>query len=170
VTVATRVGESPAGGLGVFVLEPVAEGECIRTFEIEREVTADSPVRPEDGEHPDHCVFTAGRLWLVAKPERYVNHSCDPNAYLRVEGNVTEIVARRDIAAGCELTFDYLINNAGGNSWPCSCGAERCRGETGISFFTLPEEIQREYLPLLTPDFAKAHAEKLRHLSADSTG
>ncbi len=29
----------------------------------------------------------------------------------------------------------------------------RCRGETGVSFFTLPVEFQREYLPLLMPCF-----------------
>ena len=70
-----------------------------------------------------------------------------------------------DVVAGDELTLDYLINNEGGDSWPCHCGAARCRGETGHSFFTLPEALQCEYAPLLAPWFREAHAGKLAHLA-----
>lgn len=156
--------ESPMRGLGVFAVEAIASGQTLRELRIEREITSETPLLPENGEHPDHCVVSGGRLWLVAKPECYINHSCDPNVWLRVEGSRTDIVARRDIEPGCEFTLDYLINNEGGNSWPCHCGAARCRGETGLSFFTLPEEFQREYLPLLAPWFREAHAARLRHL------
>jgi hypothetical protein len=60
-------------------------------------------------------------------------------------------VTRRELVTGTELTIDYLINNQGGDSWPCRCGADRCRGETGKSFFSLPDEFQREYLPASCP-------------------
>ena len=70
-------------------------------------------------------------------------------------------MTRREVSAGSELTTDYLINNQGGDSWPCRCGAARCRGETGESFFSLPDEFQREYLPLLAPWFRKRYASKL---------
>ena len=39
--------------------------------------------------------------------------------------------------------------------------AERCRGETGYSFFTLPAAVQREYRALLAPWFAERHAGRL---------
>ena len=73
--------------------------------------------------------------------------------------------AMADAAVTAWGRIDYLINNPGGDSWPCHCGAARCRGKTGVSFFTLPHEIQREYLPLLAPWFRRKHADKLQHLS-----
>ena len=116
---------------------------------------------------PDQAAFSALKTilyrWAPAldvvhnEPDRYYNHSCDPNAYLRFVGSRTEVVARRNIAAQTEVTIDYLINNSGGNSWPCHCLASRCRGETGESFFTLPNAIQREYAPLLAPWFVRNH-------------
>jgi hypothetical protein len=62
-----------------------------------------------------------------------------------------EIVALRGGAMSREITLDYRIDNPGGDSWPCRCGASRCRGQTGRSVFTLPEAFQREYLPLVAP-------------------
>ncbi|HEX7955790.1 MAG TPA: SET domain-containing protein-lysine N-methyltransferase, partial [Pyrinomonadaceae bacterium] len=38
----------------------------------------------------------------------YINHSCDPNAFMRiVPGQKVAIFARRDISPGEELTIDY---------------------------------------------------------------
>lgn len=159
--VEVEVRASARGGQGVIAVEPVAVGDVIKPFLIEREVTAEAPLRPEYDERPEHCPVIDGRFFLVAAPERYVNHSCDPNAWLRYEQADISIVARRAIAVGEELTFDYLINNAGGDSWPCHCGAARCRGETGTSFFALPEAIRREYAPLLAPWFTHRHADRL---------
>ncbi len=158
------VRESRIGQQGVFATRAIEEGEVIREFVIEREVTKESPLRP--GEPAEHCALIDGRFQLVAEPDRYFNHSCDPNVYNRFADDRIEVVARRAIQAGSELTLDYLINNSGGDSWECSCGAARCRGKTGFSFFTLPLEIQREYLPLLAPWFRRRHAGELDELVA----
>lgn len=160
-----EVRETGDKGLGVFTLEPLRDGDVVREFKIKREVTADSPLRPEDGERPEHAFLAGGRLWLVGAPDCYFNHSCDPNVWMRYSDAGIHVVARRDIDAGSELTIDYLINNEGGDSWECHCGAARCRGKTGVSFFTLPEEIQREYAPLLASWFREKHAERLKHLA-----
>jgi SET domain-containing protein len=160
-----EVRESQIGGFGVFALEGLCAGDVVRKFDLEREVTPESPLRPERGERPEHCPLIDGRFYLVGSPDRYFNHSCDPNVYLRFGANRIDVVARREISAGCELTLDYLINNAGGDSWPCHCGATRCRGKTGISFFTLPREVQREYHPLLAPWFVERYSQELDHLT-----
>ena len=73
-------------------------------------------------------------------------------------------MARRSIDPGEELTLDYLINNEGGDSWACLCGAARCRGRTGVSFFDLPPMFRREYAPLLAPWFIRRNAERLDEL------
>ena len=159
------VRKSGIGDLGVFTLEPVQAGQVVREFKLERELTPESPLRPDRGERPEHGPLIDGRFYLVGSPDRYLNHSCDPNVYLRFGANRIDVVAVRDIEAGCELTLDYLINNPGGDSWPCHCGAPRCRGETGTSFFTLPDEFQREYFPLLAPWFLKRYSQELKHLA-----
>lgn len=157
----------PSGieGFGIFALRRFSPSERVREVNVVREVTPDQPLRPELGERWDHCDYPDGRVVLVGPPDRYLNHSCDPNAYLHYEGPRCFIVARRPIEAGEEITCDYSINLAGGDSWPCHCGAARCRGITTGDFFSLPEEIRREYRPLLADWFVRSHAERLAHLS-----
>ena len=159
------VRDSPIGGVGVFTLEALVAGQVVREFQLEREVTAEAPLRPEQDELPEHCPLINGRFYLMAAPDRYLNHSCEPNVYLRFGRDSIEVVALCDIQADSELTIDYLINNPGGDSWPCACGAQRCRGDTGHSFFTLPDELQREYFPLLAPWFLKRYCQELKHLT-----
>jgi len=159
------VRDSPIGGRGVFTLENLATGQVVREFAFEREVTAEAPLRPKAGELPEHCPVINGRRYLVASPDRYLNHCCNPNVYLRHGPESIDVVALRDIEVDTELTVDYLINNAGGDSWPCNCGAARCRGKTGKSFFTLPAPFQREYLPLLAPWFREHYHRELEYLT-----
>jgi hypothetical protein len=149
----------------VFTLEALVAGQFVREFKLEREITAEAPLRPQQGEIHEHCTLIDGRFYLVASPDRHLNHSCDPNAYLRFGLHSIDVVASRDVEPDSELTIDYLINNPGGDSWPCRCGAARCRGETGKSFFTLPESFQREYLPLLAPWFRERYRRELEHLT-----
>jgi uncharacterized protein len=55
----------------------------------------------------------------------FINHSCDPNAYMRVvPGEKVAIFARRDIRPGEELTINYRDPN---HPDVCRCGAENCR-------------------------------------------
>jgi uncharacterized protein len=55
----------------------------------------------------------------------FINHSCDPNAYIRVvPGLKVAIFARRDIQPGEELTIDYRDPD---HPEVCHCGATNCR-------------------------------------------
>jgi SET domain-containing protein len=149
----------PSGieGLGIFATRAFAAGERIRQVNVVREITADEPLREDLGERSDHCSYPDGKMVLIGPPDRHVNHSCDPNAYKTFAGDQTYIVARRAIAKGDEITVDYAINITGGSSWPCHCGAARCRGETTGDFFALPDDIQAEYRPLLADWFVRRH-------------
>jgi SET domain-containing protein len=159
-----EVKETEGRGRGVFALRSFAADELIRIVNIEREVTEAHPLDPED--NPDHAFLSDGKWLLVGEPDRYLNHSCDPNAYIWYRGNAIDLIARRPIEPGEEITVDYLINNAGGDSWECKCGSQRCRGKTTSSFFDLPIEIQREYYPLLAPWFLQQHASRLADLES----
>ena len=55
----------------------------------------------------------------------YINHSCDPNAFIRIiPGLKVGIFARRDIQPGEELTIDYRDPY---HPEVCRCGARLCR-------------------------------------------
>jgi SET domain-containing protein len=159
-----EVRHSPVEGLGVFSVKPFRAGQRIRRVNVVREITAEEPLREDAGERIEHCGYPDGKVVLWGFPDRHVNHSCDPNAYELYAGESIFIVARRDIEAGEEITFDYNINTSGGNSWPCRCGAARCRGESVGDFFSLPEQQQSEYRPFLAEWFVNRHRDRLAAL------
>jgi hypothetical protein len=159
-----KVGPSSIEGLGIFPVSVISAGDRIREVNVIREITLECPLRPELGERAEHCDYPDGKVVLIGEPDRYLNHSCDPNGWVLYEANRCFIVARRDIALGEEITCDYSINVTGGDTWPCNCGAARCRGRVTGDFFQLPEELQREYRTLLAEWFVQRHAERLKSL------
>jgi hypothetical protein len=159
-----EVRSSPIQGLGLFMLRDVRAGERIRQVNVVREITSDCPLRPDLGERAEHCDYPDGKVVLIGPPDRHLNHSCDPNTYIVYEADSCFIVARRDIPAGQEITCDYSLNVTGGDSWPCNCGADRCRGQITGDFFRLPDEFQREYHPYLAEWFVRSHRERLEKL------
>lgn len=166
-----RVGSSPVEGKGVFATEPVQRGDTVLVLDTSQVVDEEDPLRPEEDEQEDHLAYLAGgKVVLLPEPERHLNNSCDPNAYLHTVDDEVRVVARRPIRAGEEVTIDYLINTHGGSSWRCRCGADRCRGELETSFFELPTSFQREYLPILEAWFIDEHREEIEQLKERSGG
>jgi hypothetical protein len=162
-----EVKPSTIEGLGVFACRTFRGGERIRRVNVVREITPEAPIREDLGEKIDHCSYPDGRTVLFGFPDRHVNHSCDPNAWEQYEGGASYLVAGRDIAAGEEITCDYNINIADGTSWPCRCGAARCRGEVAGDFFLLPKAWQREYRPFLADWFVRRHRERVAELDRE---
>ena len=57
----------------------------------------------------------------------YINHSCDPTAYMKtIHGHIL-FFARRDITPGEEITIDYE-QTLHPDSKRCRCKAKNCRG------------------------------------------
>lgn len=98
-----RVGDSAIEGHGLFAARAFAPAERIRRVNVIREVTADTPLRDDLGERADHCDYRDHRVFLIGSPDRHLNHSCDPNAYLAYAGDACFIVARRPIATARRL-------------------------------------------------------------------
>jgi hypothetical protein len=57
---------------------------------------------------------------------KYLNHSCEPNCYLRTCGKRVEVYTLHHIKAGTELTVDYGVTPHK-TGMKCACGAARCR-------------------------------------------
>lgn len=81
----------------------------------------------------------------------YFNHSCDPNAMIHiVDKNVItpyiEVIARKNIKTGEELTFDYasLEYDVTIANSVCKCNTLECRGVI-YGFKNLPNHIIKKY-------------------------
>jgi SET domain-containing protein len=60
-------------------------------------------------------------------PLRFTNHSCQPNAVLRIRQGRVEFYAMRDVRVGEELTVNYGETHHEGRL-RCRCGAAGCVG------------------------------------------
>ena len=57
----------------------------------------------------------------------YINHSCTPNAFMKILYGHILFIALRDIKAGEEITIDYE-STLHSDTKRCACGAPLCRG------------------------------------------
>ena len=158
-----EIRESNISGKGVFAKNKIKKGERIcfmeghvmDIYEMMKKVDDDL----EEGSDPlgidDDMYIDLNELY------RCINHSCNPNAYLR---DKNELVAIRDIKPDEEITYDYsttmndnkkLIEDFGGELWnvECNCKSKNCRGIID-QFKTLPKEVREFYIKnKFAPDF-----------------
>lgn len=125
---ALRVAPSRIDGRGAFALEPIParrkigeiRGESVSVREARRR--AKGQARIMIVELSETRAIDASRS---ADPLRFTNHSCRPNAVLRIRQGRVEFYAMRDIAAGEELTANYGETHHEGRL-RCRCGAPGC--------------------------------------------
>src|SRR5262245_42996399 len=99
-----RPGKSRIHGDGVFAAAPIVSGELVMDFG--GELVTDDML----GDYREPSVWAVkGGLYLALRStdtedslDEYLNHSCDANTWLASE---TTLVARREIAAGEEITL-----------------------------------------------------------------
>ena len=157
------VNRSAIDGLGVFAKKPFREGEIVLAIDDSRIVDETHPLaKDEDARHCDY--LANGKVVLMQLPERHINHSCDPNTYVKTVNGKRLVIALRDIRHHEEISYDYCINSSGDTVWNCHCGAARCRHEIHSDFFHLPIELQREYLPLLDGWFLEEQRVEMKRI------
>ena len=121
---------SPIQGFGAFATAPICAGKLMLEYVGEKITKAESVRRCEAGntfifELDDEWDIDGGVGW---NPARFLNHSCAPNCDAEnIEGQIW-IVARREIASGEELTFNYGYDWEDHREHPCRCGAPECVG------------------------------------------
>ncbi len=156
--------ESSIQGTGVFATKDFHADELIYQRDETRLVTLENPINEAAREFSWHCTgIGGGRVILLPTPDRYVNHSCDPNCFTVFIDGAGFKRALRDVRAGDELTSDYSINNFD-EDVRCECGAAQCRGIINADFFQLPPEKQIEYLPRLSKWFVTEHDKEVGQL------
>ena len=125
-----KVKRSPIQGLGLFALSDVPArrklgelgGELISQREARRRARATDCIAIV--EFDDGTALDASRQ---GSDFRYVNHSCEPNTFMRLYKGRVEFYTLRRVEAGEELTCDYGETHHDG-TLACRCGSERCRG------------------------------------------
>jgi len=122
----------PSGihGWGGFASRDLRQGRCVIEY-LGRRITKAESLRRCEANNP--YLFALDDDWdldgsVPWNPARFLNHSCRPNCEAEcLEGRVW-IVARRDIGAGEELTFNYGYDLQDFREHPCRCGAPDCVG------------------------------------------
>jgi len=117
------VKNSPIQGRGVYAARAFQKGEVVLVWEKARELSLQEYKALLESER-HYIDFNHGKILLMAEPERYMNHSCDPNTFT---GDKCDI-ASRPIKEGEEITSDYAKCNMPGVRMLCSCGSPLCRG------------------------------------------
>jgi len=124
------VGPSAIDGQGAFAAEAIPARRKIGEVRGESISVHEAWQRARDRERIMIVEVSARRAVDASRssdPLRFTNHSCAPNAVLRIRQGRIEIFAMRDVAAGEELTIDYGESHHQGRL-ACRCGAPRCAG------------------------------------------
>jgi hypothetical protein len=117
-------------GTGGFAKMNIAAGTRVIEYVGEKITKAESLRRCESN---NEYIFSLGDESdldgnVPGNPARFLNHSCDPNCEAERAGEHIWIVARRDIRAGEEITFNYGYDLEDYRKHPCRCGAANCAG------------------------------------------
>lgn len=127
-------------GRGVYACRAIPDGTRIVEYTGERITKAEAARREKrrlarGRRGQDDCVYIFelnARHDLDGRSRsniaRLINHACAPNCRAKVQRGRIWIVARRDIAAGEELTFDYGFKLSDWRHHVCRCGGAKCAG------------------------------------------
>lgn len=149
---------SPVHGTGLFAAEPIQAGEKLMIWG----GTVWTRAQLEAGEVPPCSFSFVEEDVLLAAPQDgldyFVNHSCDPSAWMADE---VTVVARTAIPAGGEVTGDYALWEAEDDYLveACSCGAPTCRGVVRGTDWQLPalqERYRGHFLPYIERRFRQS--------------
>lgn len=135
-----KVRRSAIHGRGIIAARDIPAGTRIIEYVGERITKAESERRDaarlaRAARGGDGCVYIfevnkrhdidGSVAWNTA---RLMNHSCDPNCESDKPRGRVWILARRDIAKGEELTYDYGFDVENWEDHPCRCGSPKCVG------------------------------------------
>ena len=129
--------KSRINGKGCFATKAFSRRKKIAEYSGERISDLEARKRARGRRHLRICDIDG--KWSIdgargGNGTHYINHSCDPNAYMQTLYGHVLFFALRDINAGEEITIDYeqtLLPD----SRRCGCGAKNCRGTINKIFY-----------------------------------
>ncbi|MBS3117646.1 SET domain-containing protein-lysine N-methyltransferase [Candidatus Woesearchaeota archaeon] len=137
--------KSKISGKGVFAARDFKEGEVVMIWDLSLKVHFDR-IKELSEDDKNHLNYTGNGVYVVMKsPEKFVNHSCDPNTYVDHEKDI----ALRDIKKGEEITTDYSLNSLSEWKMKCNCKSKNCRKIVFGDFRKLDARTKKKYEPYL---------------------
>lgn len=121
-------------GLGLFATEPIKRGTRIIEY------TGEKISSEEADRRGGKYLFELNDRRTIdgstrSNTARYINHSCKPNCYAEINAAETRvfIFAKRNIAAGEELSYNYGKEYVNQIIAPHGCRCQVCREKTSTS-------------------------------------
>jgi SET domain-containing protein len=116
-------------GKGCFATKPFAARKKIAEYAGERISNAEANRRAH---RKTLRICAINNRWSVdgsrgGNGTHYINHSCQPNAFMKILYKHILFIALRDIRAGEEITIDYETTLHSDDK-RCICRAPKCRG------------------------------------------
>ncbi len=128
-----QIDKSKIAGKGAFAIKLIPAKRKLGNMagEIISYKEAQKRIKKQPGNVLFMVEFDQGDIALDASIHsnalRHINHSCNPNTYMRRAFQKVEFYSLKKIARGEELTCDYGETHHDGKL-PCKCGAANCRG------------------------------------------
>jgi|ERR1700722_2929173 len=142
------VKESPGKGRGLFSSKEFHANEILIKFQGTKLLKQDIP----DFAGPiAACLLQIESdlyLDLQGEPSYFINHSCNPNCYIKVSTGHVFLISYIPIRIGDELTFDYSTTSSESHdtwSMPCKCSIFGCR-KVISGFGTVPPGQQNHMI------------------------
>lgn len=115
-----KIKQSLIDGKGVFAKDLIRKDSVI--FQWQPKVLTKEEADKLPKEEKEHYLYPKGDMMLwMQPPERYINHSCEPNTHVVGQSDV----ASRNIEPGEEITSDYMDIET--ENFKCQCGSPKCR-------------------------------------------
>jgi uncharacterized protein len=163
------VGKSDIEGSGLLAGAPIRAGEVVKVWH--GQIITDQELHEIEAQGKKHSSVAIGEnqniLFGVVESSGSegaggYNHSCDPNLWM---SEAVTVSARRDIAAGEELTIDYALFTVSPSwSMACRCGSHLCRGTITGNDWRLPD-LQQRYAGHFSP-FINERIQRLNEMRA----
>lgn len=123
------VKKSAIQGMGCFSVTHFRGRRKIAEYTGERITNAEANLRAS---RPKLRICEINNRWSLdgsrgGNGTHYINHCCEPNAYMKILYGHILFIALRDIKPGEEITIDYE-STLHSNKKRCTCGAPSCRG------------------------------------------
>ena len=136
-----EIRKSSIQGRGAFAKRQIRKGQRLIEYTGDRITPEEGDRRyVEDGMRRHHTfLFTVDAKTCIdgkrgGNESRYINHSCDPNCEAVIEDGRIFLFAKKAMAPGTELTYDYQYERTPEHTkedeefYRCLCGSPKCRG------------------------------------------
>ena len=81
----------------------------------------------EERSESDYMTIDLGSKHVYHPIGRYINHSCEPNAY--IDAQRQQLIASKSINPNDDITFNYLVSESKITApFNCDCASKNCVG------------------------------------------